>query len=397
MSMVDIDQVKVPPTHQVVPFFRPDLPRFEDVADRLRSAFEAGSGHDPDTYVEQFEQAVSAYLGTYVVSVSSATLGLLFTLQAFGLKPGQRVIVPSFTSMATAQAIRYAGGAPTFAEIGDDLTLSPADLEMLLARHDDVAAVVPVHMHGLPCQVDEIQQVVDTAARRGRRAISVIYDAAHAFGSASNGRAIGSFGNAEVFSLSSSKVLVSGEGGLVSGRHVGLAQRLRKMRNNGIDTGYRAYWPGLSSRMSELHAIVGLANLARLPERMAERQQKAHAYGSLVEQETSFRVAAWPTTTIHAFKDFTVLAPPELNGRRDRVVEILAERGVEARACYYPPIHQQPHFRGYVDRPLPRTEDLSRRVIALPFFTSMTASDMEYVVTALSRAERAALHDRSDS
>jgi dTDP-4-amino-4,6-dideoxygalactose transaminase len=388
MTTVDIGQVTALPTHQVVPFFRPDLPRFDDIADRLRSAFETDAGNAPATYVEQFEQAVSSYLGTYVVSVSSATLGLLFTLQAFGLKPGQRVIVPSFTSIATAQAIRYASGVPTFAEIHEDLTLSTADLEMLLARHDDVAAVVPVHMHGLPCRVDEIQQVVDAAARRSRRAISVIYDAAHAFGSSSNGRAVGTFGNAEVFSLSGSKVLVSGEGGLISGHHIGLTQRLRKMRNNGIDAGYRAYWPGLSSRMSELHAIVGLANLARLPERMAERQRRAHAYGSLVERETSFRVAAWPTTTIHTFKDFTILVPPELKDRRDRIVEILAERGVEARACYYPPIHQQPHFRMYVDRPLPRTEDLSQRIIALPFFTAMSASDVEYVVTALSHAER---------
>ncbi len=392
MSIVDTDHVIGTSTHQSIPFFRSDLPRFEEIADQLRSVFEAGSGDEHGTYVEQFEEAASAYLGTHVVSVSSATIGLLFTLQAFGLKAGQRVIMPSFTSIATAQAIRYASGVPTFAEIGEDLTLSPADLEMLLDKHDDVSAVVPVHMHGLPCQVDEIQQIVDAAARRGRRAISVIYDAAHAFGASSNGRAVGSFGSAEVFSLSSSKVLVSGEGGLVSGRHVGLAQRLRKMRNSGIDAGYRAYWPGLSSRMGELHAIVGLANLARLPERMLERQQKAHAYGSMIERATSLRVAAWPTTTMHAFKDFTVLVPSELKDRRNRIVDLLAEQGVAARACYYPPIHLQPHFREYVDRPLPQTDDISRRVIALPFYTSMTASEMEYVVQVLSHAERAALH-----
>lgn len=397
MTILDIAPEMAPAAPKHVPFWRPDLPSFEDIAEPLRSVFEDGGRCETGAYVDQFEEAASAYLGTHVVTVSSGTIGLLFTLQAFGLKPGQRVILPSFTSMATAQAIRYAGGVPTFAEIGDDLTLSPADLEMLLDRHDDVAAVMPVHMHGLPCRVDEIRAAVDTAALRIGRSISVIYDAAHAFGSSSNGRTVGAFGSAEVFSLSGSKVLVSGEGGLVSGRHVGLIQRLRKMRNNGIDAGHRAYWPGLSSRMSELHAIVGLANLKRLPERMAERQQKAHTYGSLIEQATSFRLAAWPTTTVHAFKDFTVLVPPDLRDRRDRIVEHLAERGVEARACYYPPIHQQPHFRAYADRPLPRTEDLSRRVIALPFFTSMTAPDMEYVVATLVQAERAATRYPCDS
>jgi dTDP-4-amino-4,6-dideoxygalactose transaminase len=198
-----------------VPLIKPDLPTLDEVAESFREILENGRVTNFGKYATTFEAEAGAYLQVPAVTVSSGTVGLVFTLQALGLGKGQKVVVPSFTFMATAQAILYAGGVPVFVEVGEDLTLCPTDLLALLERHDDIAGVVATHAYGLPCQVDEIQRVVDEYALRRSHPVFVIYDAAHGFGSAVNGRRVGGFGNAEVFSLSVTKMLVSVEGGMV--------------------------------------------------------------------------------------------------------------------------------------------------------------------------------------
>jgi dTDP-4-amino-4,6-dideoxygalactose transaminase len=352
------------------------------LAGPFREIVESGRITNFARYVIAFEAEAGAYLGTQVATLSSGTMSLLFTLQAIGLQPGQKVIFPSFTFMATAQAVRYAGGIPVFAEIEDDLTLSPADLEELLTRHDNVAAVIPVHMYGLPCRVDALKEIVDRAAPRP----AIIYDSAHAFGSSLDGRPVGGFGDAEVFSLSATKILVSVEGGMVSSRNPEIIDRIRKMRNYGIEANYDAHWPGLNGKMSEFHAIIGLENLRRLDRLMAERQGKARYYLQQIRSRTAFETLPWPDGVVHTFKDFTVLVPDERAGTRDAIVAFLKARGIETRAYFHPPVHEQHYFRRFADRPLPRTESMARRVITLPFFTSITEEEMDYVVGALAEA-----------
>ncbi|MEM2045741.1 MAG: DegT/DnrJ/EryC1/StrS family aminotransferase [Candidatus Bathyarchaeia archaeon] len=375
-----------------IPLIKPDLPSLEAIEKPFREILESGKITNFGKYVAAFEEEASAYLGTQVVTVSSGTMGLIFALQALGLQPGQKVILPSFTFMATAQAVLYAGGVPVFAEIENDLTLSPSDLEALLSRHKDVAIVLPVHTYGLPCRVDEIQQVVDEASRRLSRPIAVLYDAAHAFGAAlKDGRRVGTFGTAEVFSLSVTKVLVSVEGGMVSSRNPEIIERIRKMRNYGIEANYDAHWPGLNGKMSEFHAIIGLYNLRRLDALLQERARKARYYIEQIRTHTHFEPPPWPEGVTHTFKDFTVLVPEALSDRRDAVMAVLGERGVETRAYFYPPVHEQWFFRRFADRPLPRTEALARRVITIPFYTTITEEEMDYVVKALQEAERRVL------
>src|SRR5262245_44564729 len=243
-----------------VPLIAPDLPAYGDVAEQFREILENGRITNFGKYVTEFERAVSQYVGAYAATTSSGTMGLLFTLQALGLSQGAKVIVPSFTFMATAQAIVYAGGRPIFADVGEDLNIDALDLTTLLDMHPDVELIVPVHMYGLPCDTEAIERI---ALERSRpdRPIRVVYDAAHAFGSARAGQRVGSSGNAEVFSLSVTKVLVSVEGGMVTSRDQALIERIRHMRNYGIEANYNAWYPGLNDKMSEFHAIVGLATL----------------------------------------------------------------------------------------------------------------------------------------
>ncbi len=372
-----------------IPLIKPDLPSLEDIAEAVREILASGKITNFGRYVSAFEDEARAYLGAQVVTVSSGTLGLVLSLQGLGLQRGEKVILPSFTFMATAQAVLYAGGIPVFAEIEqEDYNLSPSDLQQLLKRHDDAAVVLPVHVYGLPCRVDQIREVVEDAALRRGRPIRLVYDAAHAFGSAVNGRKLGTFGDAEVFSLSVTKVLVSVEGGMVSSANGELIERIRRMRNYGIEENYDAWWPGLNGKMSEFHAIVGLYNLRRLDALLAERQRKARYYLDRIRERTSFQTLRWPENVTHTFKDFTVLVPEARATFRQEVMAFLGERGIETRAYFYPPVHEQRFFRRFADRPLPRTEALSRRVLTLPFYTSITEAEMDYVVDALVEAER---------
>lgn len=308
-----------------IPLVKPDLPPLEAVEDSFRAILANGRITNFSPSMLRFEEEVSAYLGgLHAAATSSGTIGLVLALGARGLQPGQKVIIPSFIFMAAAQAVYYARGIPVFADIDDDLTLAPSDLAVLLEHHDNVGAVLPVHTYGLPCQVDAMQQVVDAAAHRSSRPIVVLYDAAHAFGSAIGPRRVGTFGNAEVFSCSATKMLVSVEGGLVVSRDAQMIERIRKMRNYGIGPNYDAHFSGLNGKMSEFHAIIGLYNLAR----------------------------------------------------------------IETRAYFSPPLHRQQFFQQYADRPLPRTDALAERVLTLPFYASITNEELAYVVNALGEVEQ---------
>jgi dTDP-4-amino-4,6-dideoxygalactose transaminase len=183
-------------------------------------------------------------------------------------------------------------------------------------------------------------------------------------------------------------VLVTVEGGLIASRNADLIARLRHMRNYGILSDYNAHFAGMNGKMSEFHAIVGLHNLSRIECLMAQRQERARMYKERVESATCFRLTPWPENTRHTFKDFTVRVPENWGqAERDAAVARLRELGVETRAYFFPPVHEQAYFRRFADRALPCTETLARSVITLPFFTTMNVEEMDYVVDQLKKVE----------
>jgi dTDP-4-amino-4,6-dideoxygalactose transaminase len=372
---------------QRIPLIKADLPPLESLEASFREILANGRVTNFGRYVQQFEADAGAYLGAEAVCLSSATAGLIMTMQALGVPRGSRVAMPSFSFVATGQAVLYAGCTPVFVDIAEDGNVDPADLRTVLREHGDVGAALLVHMYGLPCRTDEIAAVVDEARTARGTAIPVLYDAAHAFGSARGGVRVGSHGAAEIFSTSVTKVMTSVEGGIVSSRDATLIARLKKMRNYGIEANYDAQYPGLNGKMSEFHALVGLHNLARLDDLLEARATRAAFYARMIHRATSFRVMEAPAGTLSTCKDYTILLPPKFKARRDAIVEFLASRGIETRAYFFPPIHEQTFFRPYADRPLPVTEDLSRRVITLPFYSTITEDEMRTVAKVLAEAE----------
>ena len=381
-----------PPSPRRLPLILPDLPSLDDIEVPFREILANGKITNFGKYNTQFEEQAGRYLGCHTATTSSGTMGAVLAMKAMEIETSRKVIVPSFTFVATAQAVLFAGALPVFAEVRDDLTIDPDDLNAMLERHHpNVTAVFPVHMYGLPAQVDTIQQIVNEYSARRSSPIRVIYDGAHSFGSATaDGRRCGSFGDAEVFSLSVTKLLVSVEGGLVASKDPELIRRIKKHRNYGIEDNYDAHWQGMNGKMSEFHAIIGLHNLIRIDQLLFARAQKARYYADRIDALCRSKPLMPPAGVRHTFKDFTIIVPAEWTGtKRDLMMAALKELGIETRAYYYPPVHEQKYFKKFADRSLPRTEQMARRVITLPFYTTITTEDMDYSAAMLAEAERA--------
>jgi dTDP-4-amino-4,6-dideoxygalactose transaminase len=330
--------------------------------------------------VRELEERAAEALGTaYCVAVSSGTVGLMLVLQALDLDGP--VLVPSFTFSATAHAVRWNGLEITFADC-DETTwcLTPADVT------DSPAAVVGVHVSGVPCDVAGLEQA---AADVGAE---LIYDTAHGAGSLvtieGDRRTLGGFGRAEVFSLTPTKVLSSAEGGLVTTDDSALAAHLRTARNYGNPGDYDTRFAGLNARLSELHAALALLSLEHLEERTHRRNTIAHRYREHLSDVPGVGFQGVPPGTRSSYKDFTITIDPERFGvGRDAVESALQAEGVPTRRYYSPPVHRQAAYRDIQTTPLPVTDFLAERVITLPMFSHLSLDDVDRVAEALRRIQ----------
>jgi len=331
-------------------------------------------------YVREFESAAAKYLGVpHCVAVSSCTTGLLLTLSALNLNG--EVILPSFTFHATAHAVAWNGLEPVFADCEPDTfcVCAKAVQERLSPK---TAAILAVHMFGHPASVFELEEI---AVRAG---IPVIYDSAHAFGSRVGERHTGTFGTAEVFSFSPTKLVVAGEGGLVATRDAGLANRLRAARNYGDAGDSDPEVLGLNARMSEFHAALALRGLEGLEERIERRNQIRLRYETRLGEVpgVSFqRIRAGNRSTC---KDFQILVDAGAFGRsRDWLLHFLRESNIEARRYFWPPVHRQKLYRAAWDgQALPVTDWISDCVLNLPIYSSLRDEEVDAVCDTILRA-----------
>ena len=359
-----------------LPLVRPFLPDTTALAARLRSILDTGQLTNGPT-VAELEDTVAALLGVpYVVGVASCTSGLMLVLQALGATG--RVVMPSFTFAASAHAVVWAGGTPDFAEVdAESCTLDPADAADLV---DGASAMTATHVYGTPCDTEALQALADGAG------IPLVYDAAHALGSRRRGVSIGGFGTAEVFSLSPTKVVVAGEGGLVATADAGLAEACRLGRDYGNAGDYDCRFPGLNARMSELHAAVALASLERLDDRIAHRRALVDQFLSGLAGVPGLRLARVAEGDTSTYKDLTVIVDPvEFGLSAVELARALRADGIDSRRYYHPPIHLQ---KAYADRwpqrrELPVTELLSTQVLTLPLWSHMTADQIRRVADAV--------------
>jgi dTDP-4-amino-4,6-dideoxygalactose transaminase len=293
------------------------------------------------------------------------------------------VICPSFTFVATAHAIAWNGLRPVFADVDPrTLTLSAEEV----GRHVGIrtSAILATHTFGTPCDVEGL---AETARRSG---IRLFFDAAHAFGSRHGGAMVGGFGDAEVFSLSPTKVLVAGEGGIVATNDDVLAERCRVGRDYANPGDYDARFVGLNARMSEFHAALALRSLDGLERRIDRRNELVARYLEELAGIPGISTPEVPQGSRSTYKDFTILVEPDRFGLdAEAVAKALAAEGIETKRYYAPPVHRQTAYRSLVgsNGHLPTTDAAAARVLTLPMWSDMTTDQIVRVARALGRIQ----------
>ncbi|HUT90448.1 MAG TPA: DegT/DnrJ/EryC1/StrS family aminotransferase [Thermoguttaceae bacterium] len=323
----------------------PSWPIFGDEEERrLLAALKSGKwGKIDGSEVKQFEKRFAEYHGAkHGVAVVNGTTGLRLALLATGIEAGDEVIVPPFTFLATASTVIEVNATPVFADLQlDTFNIDPAAIEAAITPRTRV--IVPVHLGGLPCDMDAILDV----ARR--HSLMVLEDCAHAHGAAYKGRRVGSFGNMAMFSFQGSKNLNSGEGGIVLTSDDELAARLWSLHNCGRRPGrawYEHFVLGGNNRLSEFQGAILHAQW----ERFEEQAQRREENGLYLDERLSSIPGIHPQArtadcTRHAYHLFPFrIDPAELGASREAFLEALNGEGIPAAAAYPVPLYRQPVF-----------------------------------------------------
>jgi dTDP-4-amino-4,6-dideoxygalactose transaminase len=362
-----------------LPLVRPSVPDADRLAGELRRILASGILTNGPT-VAQLEARAADYLGVrHCVAVASCTAGLMLVLKASDLTGD--VVLPSFTFAATAHAVVWNGLRPAFCDVdAETLTLSPEAARQ--ATGVRTSAILATHTYGTPCDVEGL------AALAHAHGIRLFFDAAHAFGSRHAGRRVGGFGDAEVFSLTPTKVLIAGEGGIIATNDERLAERCRIGRDYGNPGDYDCRFVGLNARMSEIHAAMALASLEDIEHRIEERNLLAIMYREWLAEVPGIRFPSVPAGDWSTYKDFTVLIDPERFGLdAASLAQALASEGIETRRYYSPPVHAMKAYRFAArgNGGLRVTDQVASQVLTLPLWVGMTDREVLGVVEAIDR------------
>jgi len=342
--------------------------------------------------VTEFERGVAARVGArHAVAVSSGTAALHVAAFAAGLGPGDEAIVPPLTFAATANAVRYLGATPVFADVqADTLTLDPERVaEKLTSR---TRAIIGVDFAGLPCDWEALRALARPAG------LTLIDDAAHALGATSNGRALGSLVELTTFSFHPVKHATTGEGGMVTTDDPALAERARRFRNHGITVDAserfsRGEWHyemvdlGFNYRLTDVQCALGLSQITRLDAMLARRRAIATRYRAHLRGLPGLALQALPAGREHAWHIFPILLDLDrLAGDRRAIFAALRAEGIGVNV-HYIPVYWHPYYQrlGYAKGLCPVAEALYERLITLPLFPAMTDGDVDDVLAAVSK------------
>jgi len=330
--------------------------------------------------VTEFEKMFSQFVGAkYAVAVSSGTAALHAALMAIGVGPGDEVIVPSFTFVATAEAVLLTGAKPIFADI-DETTycVSPESVEENLTRR--TKAVIPVDLYGHPADIDAIKELVEG------KDIFVIEDAAQSLGASYKGKNVGSVATITCFSLYASKNMTTGEGGVVTTDDEYYAQLLKRIRCHGEDRPYSVVTLGHNYRMTEIQAAIGVVQLKKLPKMQEARRKNAETITEALSKVEDLALPQVSPDVQHAWHLYTVRLKKANAARRNKLVEKLRSKRISAAVYYETPVHLLQYYREMFksDRNmLRRTEKTSRQVLSLPVHQNLTPEEIEYMTQSL--------------
>ena len=335
------------------------------------------AARDGGKRVRQFESLLKSYLKTrHVISVNSGTAAIHAALLAVGIKQDDEVLLPSFTFVATANAVVAAGGRPIFVDIKkDDYTMDVSDLKSKITKKSKV--IIPVHLYGHPSDLGEMGELAN------KHSLDIVEDACQSLGSTYKKKQTGTFGTLGCFSLYASKVLTAGEGGAVATDSDELADKLKMIRNHGMVEGHDTSMLGLNLRLPELSAAVAKVQMQKLVKMLGLRRHNAELLSKLllasskkysfkIPEETGDKKFNWYLYTI-AFQD-----------GRDRIKDYLIQNNVGATVYYNPAVHNMPFYMQVAPKTkLPATEWCADHVLSLPVHPQVAEADIDHMANSL--------------
>lgn len=327
------------------------------------------------SFTLRFEEAFASFVGAkHAIAVNSGTAALHAALLAFDVKTGDEVIAPPFSFIATTNMVLLNGAKVVFADITPDTyTLDPEKVKAAITPR--TKAIMPVHLYGHPADMDPLKEMAED------HDIAIIEDACQAHGSKYRSRAVGTLGDVGCFSLYPSKVITTGEGGILTTNDDSLAERLRQIRTHGEIRPYEYLQLGHNYRMPELQSAIGQAQVKRLPEFLKQRKENATYLTKHLEDIEDIGLpieAPWAT---HNWYLYTIRIPPPRN--RDKIQKTLLESKIGAAIYYEVPLHLTPIYRQlfqYKEGVMPVSEQAAKEVLSLPVHPALTEEEREWTM-----------------
>ena len=363
----------------MIPISRPIFGEDEKkaVMEVLDSGILTSSAFEGGPKVREFENVLAQYMKVkYAVAVNSGTASLESALIALDIRPGDEVLVPSFTFTATANAVVNCGARPIFVDIDPDYVIDVDDFTKKIT--DRCKAVIPVHLYGYPANMDPLLEIAQ------RSGLAVIEDAAQSLGATYKGMQTGSLGDIGCFSLYPSKIVTSGEGGVVTTNSKEIFERLRMIRNHGAVNGFDTSIRGHNLRMPEISAAIASSQMKKLDYFIQTRRQNAL---KLESNLSNLKNIILPKEDENRFSNmylFTIAIKDD----RDRVMEYLHREGIDARIFYRQPVHLTPLYRqmGYGQINLKNTSWAADHVLSLPVHPAVSELEVQNISSKLIEA-----------
>ncbi|MGH9025810.1 MAG: DegT/DnrJ/EryC1/StrS family aminotransferase [Acidimicrobiia bacterium] len=362
-----------------IPFFRPALPPLDDYVGLLREIWESRMLSNFGTFAQRLEQLAAEYLGApHVLSVVSGDIGLIVTLTALELPPGSPCFVSGFTFNSTINAALWADLRPVLVDIDPDtFTMDPDELAAALERWTGPGVILATHAFGNPCDSDRLR------ALAREHDCYLVFDAAHGYGSQRAGTPVGRLGDAEVFSLSGTKLVTTAEGGLVATPHDWLAERIAYLRAYGFQHDYESLYVGINGKISELHCALGLLTLAGVEDAVQRRAEILAAYRARLGDKVGWQYVR--PSDRSTYKDISI----RLGEHREAVERSLTAGGVQTKR-YFLPLHSMKPYACFADGPLPQTESTYETTLCVPAFSELDEATLDRVARLILEGVEAA-------
>lgn len=353
---------------------RSSMPELEEYIEEIRDLWETHWLTNMGTKHEQFMEGLKVFLDVPNISLfCNGHMGLEMTIQAMNFPRDSEVITTPFTFASTTHAIVRNGLKPVFCDIREDnYTMDVERIETLIT--DKTVAILPVHVYGNICDVDEIQRIAD------KHRLKVIYDAAHAFGEKYRGRGIGNYGDASLFSFHATKVFNSIEGGGVVYKEEQLGERLYHLRNFGITDAENVDAVGANGKMNEFAAAMGICNLRHIDMEIARRKKVNERYVERLQGVKGIRISVPDENVFPNYAYFPVLIEDAYGMGRDFVHQMLERHRVYTRKYFYPCVNEFGCYKTQFDASeTPIAREISYRILTLPIYADLALEDVDRI------------------